>query len=342
MTAVSDETGRNRKRDAYIGVLASLAAAISLLENTPRSKKAAASDKMFDQMVADYKKALDEGRAALSASPVAQEPVAWQLRQCPRVFWTSWRRCSREDYELVQKTGVFGDAPAQSRQLFPSSPPATPAGVEEDWRDDPSADERWQAGLAYGMERFCSMLGVDPKDVRWDAATEELDGDVCAVIGNILRVKFGDDFDPMKPLPPAGLEADEIARHGIYIASKMKHADRWRFLRDKVGEPIISTWIDEAGEGESSDLHDLWRRCLTEASSCQVLIAYREKDEVLKGGWVEIGAALSSGIPVYAVGLEEFTIAKYRGITHFPDMKSAIAASRTILALLSRQTPDKS
>lgn len=79
-------------------------------------------------------------------------------------------------------------------------------------RDDPSADERWQAGLDYGMERFCSMLGVDPKDVRWDAATEELDGDVCAVIGNILRVKFGDDFDPMKPLPAAGMGADEIAR----------------------------------------------------------------------------------------------------------------------------------
>lgn len=125
------------------------------------------------------------------------------------------------------------------------------------------------------------------------------------------------------PAPQAG--------EGIYIASKTVHASRWRILRDKVGEPIISTWIDEAGAGESKDLHDLWHRCLTEAAACRVLIAYREKDEVFKGGWVEIGAALSSGVPVYAVGLEEFTIAKYRGITHFPDMKSAIAESRKLL-----------
>ena len=103
-------------------------------------------------------------------------------------------------------------APFGDKVALYTSPPATSAGVEEDWRDDPSADERWQAGLDYGMERFCSMLGVDPKDVRWDAATEELDGDVCAVIGNILRVKFGDDFDPEKPLPAAGVGADEVAR----------------------------------------------------------------------------------------------------------------------------------
>jgi hypothetical protein len=119
---------------------------------------------------------------------------------------------------------------------------------------------------------------------------------------------------------------------GIYIASKTKHAERWRFLRDKVGEPIISTWIDEAGVGQTADFHDLWHRCLTEAAGCKVLIAYREPGEVLKGGWVEIGAALSSGVPVLAIGLEEFSIAKYRGIQHFPDMKSAIEAARAMRA----------
>lgn len=121
-------------------------------------------------------------------------------------------------------------------------------------------------------------------------------------------------------------------RHGIYIASKTKHADRWRFLRDKIGEPIISTWIDEAGEGQSADLDDLWRRCISEASSCALLIVYREPDEVLKGGWIELGAALACDVPVYAIGLEEFTVAKYRGIQHFPDMKAAIAASRRALS----------
>lgn len=120
-----------------------------------------------------------------------------------------------------------------------------------------------------------------------------------------------------------------MERQGIYIASKTKHADRWRFLRDKVGEPIISTWIDEAGVGQTADFNDLWQRCLREATTCQVLIVYREPEDVLKGAWVEMGAALAAGVPVYAIGLEEFTIAKYAGVKHFPDMKAAIAAARS-------------
>lgn len=72
------------------------------------------------------------------------------------------------------------------------------ASVEraDDWKDDPSADERWNAGLDFGMAQLCAVLGVDPKAVNWDAATETLDGDVCAAIGNILRETFGEDFDP--------------------------------------------------------------------------------------------------------------------------------------------------
>ena len=45
-------------------VTASLAAAISLLERG--SKKAAPSDKMFDQMLKDYKKSLNAARATLN------------------------------------------------------------------------------------------------------------------------------------------------------------------------------------------------------------------------------------------------------------------------------------
>jgi len=119
-------------------------------------------------------------------------------------------------------------------------------------------------------------------------------------------------------------------KRGIYIASKTKHADLWRYLRDTIGEPIISTWIDEAGEGQSADLDDLWRRCVAEASSCELLIVYREPGEVLKGAWVEVGAALAVGTPVFAIGLDEFTIAKHKRLTHFPDMKSAIAAARDL------------
>lgn len=52
-------------KEAFTKVLASLAAAISILERTPRSKKAVASDTMFDISLNDYRKALEAGRSAL-------------------------------------------------------------------------------------------------------------------------------------------------------------------------------------------------------------------------------------------------------------------------------------
>jgi hypothetical protein len=69
-----------------------------------------------------------------------------------------------------------------------------PHPVDENWRDDPSADERWNAGIDYGQTQLCAVLGVDPTSVSWDAATETLDGDVQSVIGNILTARFGDDW----------------------------------------------------------------------------------------------------------------------------------------------------
>lgn len=53
---------KDHTREPLIGLVASLAAAISLLENTPKAKKAAASDKMFEVMLSDYRKALEAGR----------------------------------------------------------------------------------------------------------------------------------------------------------------------------------------------------------------------------------------------------------------------------------------
>ncbi len=121
------------------------------------------------------------------------------------------------------------------------------------------------------------------------------------------------------PTPPP----QHIVR-GIYVASKTKHAERWRSLR-AAGMPILSTWIDEAGAGESGDLSDLWRRCILEASTASALVLYREPDDVLKGGWVELGAALAAGVPVLAVGIEEFTVAKDKRIRHFATVEHAMS-----------------
>lgn len=117
--------------------------------------------------------------------------------------------------------------------------------------------------------------------------------------------------------------------NGIYIASKTRHAGRWKDLRAR-GVPIISTWIDEAEVGATPDFDDLWRRCIREAATAKALVVYREQDDVLKGGWIEVGAALASGVPVYAVGLDGFTISRSSLITHFSTLDDAIEAASAL------------
>lgn len=57
-------------REALLDTAASLAAAIGLLEQGGKAaKKAAPSDKMFDQMLTDYRASLERARAALAAAP---------------------------------------------------------------------------------------------------------------------------------------------------------------------------------------------------------------------------------------------------------------------------------
>jgi len=106
---------------------------------------------------------------------------------------------------------------------------------------------------------------------------------------------------------------------GVYIASKTKHAEHWRGWRSR-GLPVISTWIDEAGPGESADLSNLWQRCISEASNCELLVCYREDGDVLKGAFIELGAALANGRDVWAFGLRGYTIANHPGIRHFDSL----------------------
>lgn len=88
----------------------------------------------------------------------------------------------------------------------------------------------------------------------------------------------------------------------LYVASKVKHADMWREFRDTWGAPIISTWIDEAEEGQTADYRELAERCVREVQSATAVILYCQPGEVLEGALLEVGAALAFGIPVYCVG----------------------------------------
>lgn len=84
----------------------------------------------------------------------------------------------------------------------------------------------------------------------------------------------------------------------IYGASRTADVSIWRGLREQ-GWRITSTWIDEAEVGATKSWPDLWHRCVTEASECDALILLAQ--DGLKGGLVEVGAALAKGRRVFVV-----------------------------------------
>lgn len=98
-----------------------------------------------------------------------------------------------------------------------------------------------------------------------------------------------------------------MSEYTIYIASKTKHAKRWIALREK-GWRIISSWIDEAGEGQSADLEDLAKRCIYEPTIADFTILYCEKDDHLKFVLAEVGAALAAGNRVIVVGADNSSV----------------------------------
>lgn len=90
-------------------------------------------------------------------------------------------------------------------------------------------------------------------------------------------------------------------RRGIYVASRTTRAGMWRELRAS-GVPITSSWIDEAGEGETADFSELWTRIHDEIRSSVGLLFYANvEDAPWKGAFVEIGMALAMGKPVAVV-----------------------------------------
>lgn len=87
----------------------------------------------------------------------------------------------------------------------------------------------------------------------------------------------------------------------LYVASRVHHAAIWRERRC-AGVPINSTWIDEAGDGETADFGDLWARIWHEIHACTGLILYACADDFpLKGALIEAGIAMAFGKPVFVV-----------------------------------------
>ncbi len=123
----------------------------------------------------------------------------------------------------------------------------------------------------------------------------------------------------------------------IYVASQVTHATKWRGYRH-AGYPIISTWIDEAGPSQSADLSNLWVRCCLEAKTADVLVAYRERHEVLKGALIEIGVALYSPKPVLLAGHWEDagSFIHHPTVKRVPTLNEAMAMAMRICKHLKR------
>lgn len=93
-------------------------------------------------------------------------------------------------------------------------------------------------------------------------------------------------------------EKKRLATHNYYVASRVKHADYWKSLRVK-GARIISTWIDEAGVGETSDLSKLWENISYQIYKSNGLVMRLEPDDFpLKGALVEAGMAIAFRKPI--------------------------------------------
>lgn len=116
----------------------------------------------------------------------------------------------------------------------------------------------------------------------------------------------------------------------IYVASKTKHVKKWLAFRD-AGYPINSTWLDEAGPGETKDFADLWMRCCLEAKAAKVLVAYRERNETMKGAMIEIGVALSTPKLVLVVGeWENMSFLHHPTVKQVPTLNEAMALAMRV------------
>lgn len=144
--------------------------------------------------------------------------------------------------------------------------------------------------------------GTVLKDGRsWGAGKTDVTGSACGAVAEHVIRKGWPVVVNCNGQPKFEISVREIRQHGIYFASKVKHARRWISLRDK-GIPTSSTWIDEAEEGQTADYSELSERCINEIKNSRAVLLYCEPGEILKGALIEVGIALAVGVPVLCVG----------------------------------------
>lgn len=122
----------------------------------------------------------------------------------------------------------------------------------------------------------------------------------------------------------------------IYIASKTKHAQKWIDLRSS-GVNIISSWIDEAGAGETVSMELLAVQCVHQSKECDAMIVYREEGDYLKGAFIEMGVAITFPLkPIILVGP---ALPPGSVFTHLPNVFAADTVEEAVKAIRKNHRP---
>ena len=85
----------------------------------------------------------------------------------------------------------------------------------------------------------------------------------------------------------------------FYTAGKVKHAEKFRKLRDDLLLPVCASWIDLPSV---FDIKTVWPTCYEDVRHSNFVLLYCETfEEELRGALVEIGMAFGMNKPVYAI-----------------------------------------
>jgi nucleoside 2-deoxyribosyltransferase len=91
----------------------------------------------------------------------------------------------------------------------------------------------------------------------------------------------------------------------FYTAGKIWHAPKFQMLRDKLFYPVKARWIDlEQDDDLVQNRKDiLWEMCFEDVTQSDFFVLYSEdQTEEQRGALVEIGMAMASNKPIYAIG----------------------------------------
>lgn len=153
------------------------------------------------------------------------------------------------------------------------------------------------SGKDYDRFAMTGQLGWNREQM-----VSEMGGLWCRALPPDVGKRVG--FATAKSPPAVTREGELPAKPTFYVASRASVPERplmWRRMRDE-GWPINSTWIDEAGEGQTADFAELWQRIENEIRASTAVIVYAlRSDFPLKGAFIECGIALGMGKPVAVV-----------------------------------------